>query len=94
MSKTKGKDFWLNLVEEFEKIPLGICTVCGHKLNNHMDEGDGWRCHSLAQDFLQCECWLRKGRLDGDVEAYDLRIRLLDNSDLSEFKEKVLEKKK
>lgn len=41
-------------------------------LSMYSDEGGGWRCHSLAEDGYQCECWLRKGRYDG-IEGYFLR---------------------
>jgi len=51
-----------------------ICCVCGHELGMHIDEGDGWRCHSIAADGYQCECWLRKGRYDG-IEGYSLGVR-------------------
>lgn len=61
-----------------KEIPKNTCCVCGHPLSSHIDEGDGWRCHSLAQDFFQCECFLRKGRYDGndELQAYDLKSRL------------------
>ena len=38
----------------------GICCVCGHSLNSHIDEGDFYRCHSLGSDTYQCECRLIK----------------------------------
>ena len=85
-------DFWEHLIEGFLKIPGNTCTVCGHKLDNHVDERDGWRCHSIGQDFYQCECYLRKGRYDEGIEGYDLKTRLLGNPDLKEFKEKLDEK--
>ena len=53
-----------------------ICCVCGHKLRSHIDEGDGWRCHSLGSDGLQCECFLRKDRAEGDIEYYELSRRI------------------
>lgn len=50
----------------------GICCVCGHRLSNHLDEGNGWRCHSLGPDYYQCECWLRRDRTDNEgIEYYD-----------------------
>lgn len=58
------------------EVPNGVCCCCGHKLAIHIDEGDGYRCHSLAQDFYQCECYLRKRRYDEGLEAYDLKKRL------------------
>lgn len=63
-------------------IPDGICCVCGHKLSDHVDEGDIWRCHSLGQDLYQCECVLRKDRAAFIIEAanaisyYDLKRRI------------------
>jgi len=54
----------------------GICCVCGHTLSSHIDEGDGWRCHSIARDGLQCECWLRKDKADNDISYYNLLKRL------------------
>ena len=58
-----------------EEIPEGVCCCCGHKLSTHIDEGDGFRCHSLGQDCFQCECFLRKGRY-ASIEGYDLKKRL------------------
>ena len=70
-----------HLKEEINKIPEGICCVCGHKLDSHIDEKKVWRCHSLGQDFYQCECALRKGRNFFDnhdlITVYDLKRRLL-----------------
>lgn len=74
-----------------ESIPEGICCVCGHALDNHIDEGEVWRCHSLGQDFYQCECVLRKDRGFFTVETadpisyYDMKRRA--NKHLQEFKE-------
>jgi len=59
------------MVESLE----GICCVCGHKLHNHIDESNGWRCHSIGHDWYQCECWLRKDRADGDRNYYDCITR-------------------
>ncbi len=59
-----------------KEIPEGICTVCGHKLTTHIDEGGVWRCHSLGQDFYQCECALRKDRAEGNIFYYDLKKRI------------------
>ncbi len=54
------------------KILEGICCVCGHQLNDHLDESNGWRCHSLGQDYYQCECWLRKDRTNNEgIDYYD-----------------------
>ena len=68
------------LGEEIDKIPDELCCVCGHELGNHIDEGDVWRCHSLGQDFYQCECVLRKDKsfldLDNDINYYDLKRRI------------------
>lgn len=58
-----------------DDIPDGICCCCGHKLDNHIDEKEGWRCHSLGEDFYQCECYLRKNRYDS-IEGYDLKKRV------------------
>ena len=54
------------------------CVVCGHKLSVHIDEGDGWRCHSFGPDLSQCECFLRKNRdfFDVDLEFYSLEKRV------------------
>jgi hypothetical protein len=51
----------------------GICCVCGHKLEYHLDEGGVWRCHALGPDTYQCECRLLKYL--GDKERYDLGSR-------------------
>jgi len=61
------------------------CCVCGHKLSTHIDEGDGWRCHSLSSDAYQCECYLRKDRADGDISYYSLERRV--NQHKKEFEE-------
>lgn len=53
-----------------------ICCVCGHPLEDHIDEGDGWRCHCLGPDTNQCECYLRKDRAEGDIRYYDLDRRI------------------
>ena len=55
----------------------GVCIVCGHKLSSHVDEGEYWRCHSIATpDLLQCECCLRKDRAGGDITFYDWKKRV------------------
>jgi len=53
-----------------------VCVSCGHVLGMHIDEGDGWRCHSLGPDFYQCECYLRKNRAEGDISYYDIKERV------------------
>lgn len=55
------------------------CVVCGHKLSVHLDEGDGWRCHSFGPDLSQCECFLRKfrdllGEIDKEFYSYRRRV--------------------
>ena len=52
-----------------------ICCVCGHELDLHFDEVDGWRCHTLGSDGYQCEYWLRKQKAEGKISFYDLKIR-------------------
>lgn len=52
-----------------------ICCLCIHKLSSHIDEGDGWRCHSLGQDAFQCECFLRKDRAENNIQYYNLKKR-------------------
>ncbi len=54
----------------------GFCCVCEHELVLHLDEGDGWRCHSLGKDGYQCECWLRKKHSGEDLSYYDLKLRI------------------
>lgn len=64
--------------ENFQKIIEigdGICCVCHHHLDIHIDEEDIWRCHALGTDGSQCECALRKNRADGDISYYDLAKR-------------------
>lgn len=56
-----------------------ICCICKHKLSVHIDEGSGFRCHSIGtEDGFQCECYLRKGRDKdiGDLEFYSLYKRI------------------
>jgi hypothetical protein len=52
-----------------------ICCCCLHNITSHLDEGDGWRCHSLGQDAFQCECFLRKDKAENDVQYYNLEKR-------------------
>jgi len=59
------------------------CCICGHMLRKHVDEGDGWRCHSIGRDGFQCECFLRKDMAEGNIEYYDLDRRI------DEFKKTV-----
>lgn len=60
----------------------GICCVCGHRLDRHIDEGEWWRCHSLGPDSYQCECRLLKhldeeyGLPNEGIEGYDLGKRI------------------
>lgn len=62
------------MIKNIEDDP--VCCACHHKLSSHIDEGDGWRCHSLGQDALQCECFLRKDRTEQDgISFYDLKKR-------------------
>lgn len=58
-------------------VKKDTCCVCNHSLDNHIDEGDGWRCHSLGQSGMQCECYLRKDRTQSEGKKYyDLYRRL------------------
>ena len=57
-----------------------VCCVCGHVLDMHIDEGNGWRCHSLAGDGYQCECWLRKRR-NKSIRSYSLGVRTREHID-------------
>lgn len=61
--------------KEKENEGEDICCVCGHKLSAHIDEGDGWRCHALGPDAYQCECFLRKDRVEGNITEYSLEQR-------------------
>lgn len=66
---------------EIDEIPDEVCCVCGHSLRSHVDEDSVWRCHSLGQDFYQCECALRKDRAvlmrpEDPVSYYDLKRRI------------------
>jgi len=75
-----NKDIKDILTQIDNDVPNGICCCCGHTLNSHIDENEGWRCHSLAQDFYQCECYLRKNKglnIDHDkIGNYDLKKRI------------------
>lgn len=64
-----------------------VCCVCGHELALHIDEDDGWRCHSLASDGYQCECWLRKDRY-GDILEYSLGRRTRERIDQNDTNSK------
>ena len=62
-----------------DKVSIeGICCVCHHKLDRHIDEGDGWRCHCLDGSMYQCECYLRKDRAESDISYYDFQKRVLE----------------
>lgn len=55
----------LNLIKTIpaEYVPdpkTDTCIVCGHRLIDHEDTGDGWICCRNGTDDLQCECFLRK----------------------------------
>ncbi|MBC8503667.1 MAG: hypothetical protein H8D34_02350 [Chloroflexi bacterium] len=65
-----------------------ICCVCGHELDMHINEEGGWRCHSLAGDGYQCECWLRKRR-NKSIQDYSLGKRTREH--IAELKE-ILDK--
>jgi hypothetical protein len=62
--------------DTLEKYVDNICCCCGHSLDHHVDEGTGWRCHSLGRDFYQCECFLRKDRYEDGIKGYDLQKRI------------------
>jgi len=68
-----------------EEIPENVCCICGHPLNSHIDEGEGWRCHSLDASFYQCECWLRKHEFASTIDYYDLKKRRDSNTELSDL---------
>lgn len=53
----------------------GKCIVCTCSLTSHIDEGTGWRCHSLGADLSQCECFLRKREPKDELDYYDIRKR-------------------
>jgi len=69
------------------------CSVCGHDLAHHIDEKDGWRCHSLDPSAHQCECYLRKNRAgDEGKDFYSLekRVNSMTNH-IKEVKERIKE---
>lgn len=80
-------------MNDFLNIPDDVCCCCGHKLKNHIDEGDGWRCHNLGQDWYQCECFLRKSQTDNEIKGFDLKLRLQqyieENPSLGEFLKEI-----
>ena len=67
-------------MESTQEIPFGVCCVCGHKLEWHVDEGGHWRCHAVHIDSYQCECILKKDKdfIEG-IEYYDLKKRIEEN---------------
>ena len=80
--KTQFDDVWDNeiddlLYNDLDRIPEGICCICGHKLSAHVDEDEYWRCHLLAQDVYQCECRLVKETDIDKLEDFDLKKRML-----------------
>lgn len=62
-----------------KNLEVERCCVCGHPLSSHIDEGNGWRCHSLGGDGYQCECWLRKAHAN-DKEYYNIEERIKEMS--------------
>lgn len=62
-------------IETAKKDKLEICAVCGHLLEHHVFEKTGWRCHGIGHDSLQCECFLRATRAEGNISYYDLLKR-------------------
>ncbi len=47
-------------MEKIFKELVQICCICGHRLDEHIEEEKWWRCHSLSLDYYQCECRLLK----------------------------------
>jgi len=78
-------EYMEKIKEQFGDEP--VCCVCGHKLSSHVDEEDGWRCHSVATfDLYQCECWLRKDRVEDEgIDYYSAQKRMEEHK--KEFKE-------
>ena len=67
-----------------------VCVVCGHLLRSHLEEKEGWRCHTLGTDGYQCECFLRKGRYEEGLEGYSLERRTQRHSiELKEDRERM-----
>ena len=62
-----------------------ICCVCNHMLDLHVAEEGGWRCHALAGDGYQCECWLRKHGHNNSLQDYSLGKRI--DAHIAELKE-------
>lgn len=69
------------LLEGYYRNHDGLCCVCFHDLDTHIDEGDVWRCHCLGTDANQCECALRKDRAERTIRYYDLGIRDKERAD-------------
>lgn len=78
-SKMLSSDDFITEVEKsFKKIidyGRAKCCVCHHDLDDHIDEGDFWRCHALGLDHYQCECILSKHKAKNDINFYDLALR-------------------
>jgi len=74
-------------------IDTKFCCVCGHGLPAHIDEGCGWRCHSLGPDGFQCECYLRKIRGEGGKNFYSLARRVAEMKKELEELEREREKR-
>ena len=77
-------DFITEIQKSFKKIidfGRGKCCVCHHDLDDHIDEGNFWRCHSLGADAYQCECNLSKDKAKDDINFYDLAQRAEEQMD-------------
>ena len=75
------EEFIKENLQKFIEFGKNICCVCNHRLGEHIDEGDIWRCHSLGSDWFQCECALRKDRTDNNISYYDLARRAKEQLD-------------
>lgn len=53
----------------------GNCCDCGHELEWHLRGPEGWSCHLLDTDKLQCGCWLRSDYANDDIQYYNLDRR-------------------
>jgi hypothetical protein len=71
-------------IEAAKKENLEICVVCGHLLGHHVFEKTGWRCHGIGHDSLQCECFLRATRAEGNIAYYDLIKRQKEYENMGE----------
>lgn len=88
-------DFIAEVEKSFKKIAdygKNKCCVCHHDLDDHIDEGNFWRCHALGLDHFQCECILSKHKAKNDIKFFDLGRRVEEQIEDLHASNEIIEK--